>query len=53
MSRDFAAADFKIYALYILAAFFVVGVLSGGLGSFASIQRYLKERGGVVYDDED
>ena len=53
MSNDFVAADFKVYALYILAAFVVIGVLSGGCGSFVSIQRYLKERGGVVYDDED
>lgn len=53
MSREFAAADFKAYALYILAAFVVIGVLSGGCGSFVSIQKYLKERGGVVYDDED
>ena len=53
MSRDFVAADFKAYVLYILAAFIVIGVLSGGCGSFVSIQKYLKERGGVVYDDED
>lgn len=53
MSREFVAADFKAYALYILAAFVVIGVLSGGCGSFVSIQKYLKERGGVVYDDEE
>lgn len=53
MSRDFAVADFRAYALYIFAAFVAIGVLSGGFGSFISIQKYLKERGGVVYDDED
>lgn len=53
MSRAFVVADFKAYALYVLAAFIVIGVLSGGCGSFISIQRYLKERGGVVYDDEE
>ena len=53
MSRDFAVADFRAYVLYILAAFVTIGVLSGGFGSFISIQKYLKERGGVVYDDED
>ena len=53
MSRDFAVADFRAYALYIFAAFVAIGVLSGGFGSFMSIQKYLKERGGVVYDDED
>lgn len=49
----FEVVDFKEYALYVLAAFIVIGVVSGGAGSFVSIQRYLKERGGVVYDDED
>ncbi len=53
VSRDFAVVDFTAYCLYILAAFVVIGVLSGGFGSFVSIQKYLKERGGVVYDDED
>lgn len=52
MSKYFTVADFKSYALYILAAFVVIGVISGGFGSFVSIQKYLKERGGVVYDDE-
>lgn len=49
----FQVVNFTGYALYILAAFIVIGVLSGGVGSFVSIQKYLKERGGVVYDDED
>ncbi len=52
MSNYFTVADFKSYVLYILAAFVVIGVLSGGIGSFVSIQKYLKERGGVVYEDE-
>ena len=53
VSRDFTVVDFRAYCLYILAAFVVIGVISGGFGSFVSIQKYLKERGGVVYDDED
>ena len=51
MSGAFTIANFLNYALYILAAFVVIGIISGGLGSFISIQKYLKERGGVVYDE--
>lgn len=51
MSNAFEIANFMSYALYILAAFVIIGILSGGVGSFISIQKYLKERGGVVYDE--
>ncbi len=51
MSNSFEIANFMSYALYILAAFVIIGILSGGVGSFISIQKYLKERGGVVYDE--
>ena len=51
MSNAFQIANFMSYALYILAAFVIIGILSGGVGSFISIQKYLKERGGVVYDE--
>ena len=51
MSSAFEIANFLNYALYILAAFVVIGIISGGMGSFVSIQKYLKERGGVVYDE--
>lgn len=53
LNGTFEVVNFTGYALYILAAFVVIGVISGGAGSFVSIQKYLKERGGVVYDDED
>lgn len=51
MSNAFEIANFMSYALYIFAAFVIIGILSGGVGSFISIQKYLKERGGVVYDE--
>ena len=51
MSNSFEIANFLSYVLYILAAFVAIGILSGGVGSFISIQKYLKERGGVVYDE--
>jgi cell division transport system permease protein len=51
MSNAFEIANFLSYALYLLAAFVIIGILSGGVGSFISIQKYLKERGGVVYDE--
>jgi cell division transport system permease protein len=53
LNGTFEVVNFTGYALYVLAAFVVIGVISGGAGSFVSIQKYLKERGGVVYDDED
>ncbi len=50
-SKDFALVPFRSYILYLLAAFIVIGVMSGGIGSIISIQKYLRERGGVVYDE--
>lgn len=44
---------FTDYMIIILAAFFIIGILSGVVGSMVSIQRYLKEQGGVTYDEED
>lgn len=49
----FEVVNFLSYAPIVIIAFIIIGVISGGAGSFVSIQRYLKERGGVVYDDED
>lgn len=53
ISSEFSVVPFTSYALLILAAFFVIGVLSGGLGSLISIQKYLKERGGIVYEEDE
>ncbi|MBR3836169.1 MAG: permease-like cell division protein FtsX [Clostridia bacterium] len=51
ISKNFVVAEFIGYAPYILAAFVVIGILSGGIGSLISIQKYLKEHGGTVYDE--
>ncbi len=51
ISRNFNVVDFTDYVLYILVAFVGMGLVSGGIGSLISIQKYLKERGGVVYDE--
>ena len=45
--------EFKEYALLILAAFLVIGILSGVVGSMVSIRRYLKEQGGVTYEESE
>ena len=52
VSKNFAIVPFVNYAPYILAVFVVLGIVSGGIGSIISIQKYLKERGGVIYDEE-
>ena len=51
ISKNFEVVRFEVYALYILAAFVAIGILSGGIGSLISIQKYLKEHGGTVYDE--
>lgn len=51
VSKNFTIVPFTNYVLYMLAAFVVMGILSGGFGSLISIQKYLKERGGIVYDE--
>ena len=51
ISREFTIVPFTDYVLYIAAAFAILGLVSGGIGSLISIQKYLKERGGVVYDE--
>lgn len=43
--------DFWDYALYILAGFLGVSIITGGFGSIISIGRYLKEQGSVVVDE--
>lgn len=53
VSTDFTIVPFQNYALYILGAFVVLGIVSGGIGSIISIQKYLKERGGVVYEEDE
>ena len=45
--------DFKEYALLLLAAFLVIGILSGVVGSMVSIRRYLKEQGGVIDENSE
>lgn len=51
VSKNFNVVPFTNYALYIAAAFVIIGLVSGSIGSLISIQKYLKERGGVVYDE--
>lgn len=51
VSRGFTTVSFLNYVVYILVAFLVIGIVSGGIGSLISIQKYLKERGGVVYEE--
>ena len=53
ISRDFSVEPFTSYVLYILAAFIIIGILSGGIGSLISIQKYLRERGGIVYEEDE
>lgn len=53
ISKGFVIVSFETYALYLLAAFVVIGVISGGVGSLISVQKYLKERGGVVYEEDE
>ncbi len=45
--------DFKQYIIILLAAFLAIGILSGVVGSMVSIRRYLKEQGGVIYEDDE
>lgn len=53
ISQDFELVPFTAYLVYILAAFILIGIVSGGIGSLISIQKYLKERGGVIYEEEE
>ena len=45
--------EFKDYVFLLLGAFLVIGILSGVIGSMVSIRRYLKEQGGVTYDEDE
>lgn len=51
VSRGFTVVPFMNYVLYLLVAFLVIGIVSGGIGSLISIQKYLRERGEVVYEE--
>jgi len=53
VSRNFTIVPFTQYVLYVSVAFAVLGLVSGGMGSLISIQKYLKERGGVVTVEEE
>ena len=53
ISKGFTLVPFTSYIVYLLVAFIVIGVVSGGIGSLISIQKYLKERGGVVYEEDE
>lgn len=53
VSADFTIVPFTDYVIYIAAAFVIIGLISGGVGSLISIQKYLKERGGVVYEEDE
>lgn len=44
--------EFKEYLVLLLASFLAIGVLSGVVGSMVSIRRYLKEQGGVTYEED-
>lgn len=44
--------DFKDYVILLFASFLAIGILSGVVGSMVSIRRYLKEQGGVVYEED-
>ncbi len=51
VSRGFTIVPFTDYVIYLLVAFLAIGIVSGGIGSLISIQKYLRERGGVVYEE--
>ena len=53
ISRDFKFEPFMSYVVYIFAAFIIIGIFSGGIGSLISIQKYLRERGGIVYEEDE
>lgn len=47
----FTPVKFGPYALPILGAFLVVGIITGAFGSMISMGKYLKEQGSVVSED--
>lgn len=53
VSSEFKIVAFTDYVVYMLAAFLIIGIVSGGIGSLFSIQKYLRERGGVVYEEDE
>ena len=46
-----SAIPFSAYAVQMLLAFLLVGIVAGAIGSIVSMARYLKEQGSVI-DDE-
>lgn len=50
-NNTFKVVDFRDTVLYISVSFVVIGVVSGAFGSLISVQKYLKEKGAVIYDE--
>lgn len=48
---NFGFVPFAPYALPIFGVFVAIGVFTGGVGSMISMNKYLKEQGGVVSND--
>lgn len=46
-----SAIPFSAYAVRMLLAFILVGILAGAVGSIVSMARYLKEQGSVISDE--
>ncbi len=44
--------SFTDYIIIILAAFLIIGIFSGVVGSMVSIRKYLKEQGGITYEED-
>ncbi len=53
MDISSSLVPFTQYVFIILGAFLAIGILSGVVGSMVSIQRYLKEQGGVTYEEDE
>ena len=53
MDISTSLVPFMDYIVIIFAAFLIIGILSGVVGSMVSIQKYLKEQGGVTYEEDD
>lgn len=47
----FSLVPFSQYALQILGVFLLIGVITGGIGSMISMNKYLKEQGSVVSNE--
>lgn len=51
LSLGFSFVPFTRYALQILGVFLGIGIFTGGFGSMISMNKYLKEQGGVVSNE--